>query len=151
MMLRRIAAAACCLGIGAGLIAAAARPLAAETKAAAAATPAPEPPPAPPEPQPPPYQAQLLRLAEVMGTLAYLRDLCGDLDGAEWRKRVAALIDAEAGTQTRKEQIAGAFNRGFRGYQLTYRRCTPAAHVVISRYLDEGGRLAHEITSRYGG
>ena len=94
---------------------------------------------------------RLLRLAEIMGTLAYLRDLCGDNDGAEWRKRMAALLSVEGRTERRKAELAGAFNHGFRGYELTYHSCTAAANVVIDRYLDEGGRLAREITSRYGG
>jgi uncharacterized protein (TIGR02301 family) len=119
---------------------------------AAAPTTAPAPPPAAaPAQEPPPYEPDLLRLAEIMGALAYLRDLCGDDDGAEWRNRVAALIAAESNDATRKAVLAGAFNRGFRGYGLTYHSCTPAAHVVIGRFLEEGGRLARDITSRYGG
>lgn len=109
------------------------------------------PPAAPAAEPPPPYEAELLRLAEILGTLAYLSDLCGDSDGAEWRNRMASLIAAEGKNETRKEELAGAFNRGFRGYELTYHSCTPAAQVVIARFLDEGGRLAHDITSRYGG
>ena len=31
----------------------------------------------PAEPPPPPYEPQLLRLSEIMGSLAYLRGLCG--------------------------------------------------------------------------
>jgi uncharacterized protein (TIGR02301 family) len=128
----------------------------AQTPAKPAATAAPPAPPAPapaaaPVAEPPPYERDLLRLAEIMGTLAYLRDLCGDDDGAEWRNRVAALIAAESNDVERKAELAGAFNRGFRGYALTYHSCTPAAHVVIARFLEEGGRLARDITSRYGG
>ncbi|MBV9634662.1 MAG: TIGR02301 family protein [Methylobacteriaceae bacterium] len=107
--------------------------------------------PTPPrEPAPPPYEPQLLRLAEIIGALAYLRELCGEGDGAEWRKRMSSLIEAEGKTEMRKEALAGAFNRGFRGYELTYHSCTASAGVVIGRYLEEGGRIAREITSRYG-
>ncbi len=44
--------------------------------------------------------------------------------------------------------IAG-FNRGYSGFQQTYRTCTPAADVAIRRYLDEGAKLAREVTARY--
>lgn len=107
-------------------------------------------PPPPPEP-PPPYEPKLLRLGEILGTLAYLRDLCGDGDGAEWRQRMSALIDAEGSTQQRKERLAGAFNRGFRGYQMTYHACTAAAQTVIERLLDEGDRITRDVASRYAG
>ena len=41
------------------------------------------------------------------------------------------------------------FNRGYRGFQQTYRTCTPAADVVVRRYLEEGARISREITARY--
>ena len=111
----------------------------------------PEPAPAPRAEPPPPYEPQLLRLSEIMGALAFLRDLCGDQDGSDWNKRMNALIEAEARTETRREKLAGAYNRGFRSYEVIYRACTPTAHFIITRYLDEGGKIAREISSRFGG
>jgi uncharacterized protein (TIGR02301 family) len=112
---------------------------------------APAPPPPPAAEPPPPYEPQLLRLAEIMGALSYLRDLCGAKDGQMWRGRMTALLDAEAQTEARKERLAGAYNREFRGFQTTYRTCTPNAELVINRYLDEGGRLARDVQNRFGG
>jgi uncharacterized protein (TIGR02301 family) len=100
---------------------------------------------------PPPYEPQLLRLAEILGALSYLRDICTARDGDAWRGKMSTLLDAEAKTQTRRERLAGAFNRGFRGYEVIYRTCTPNAETVIARYLTEGGRLARDINYRYGG
>jgi uncharacterized protein (TIGR02301 family) len=119
-------------------------------QAAAPAKPSPSEKPAP-EPPPPPYEPQLLRLSEIMGALAYLRDLCGAQDADAFHAKMAALLNTEATTDARKERLAGAYNRGFQGYALTYRACTPAAHVVIARFLDEAARLAKDMASRYGG
>lgn len=105
----------------------------------------------PPPPEAPPYEAKLLRLGEILGTLSYLRELCGDNDAVEWRRRMSALIDAEGNTKERKEQLAGAFNRGFRGYQFSYHACTTAAQTIIERLLDEGDRITRDVTSRYAG
>lgn len=99
----------------------------------------------------PPYEPQIERLAERLGTLALLRDLCGDGDAAEFRARMAALLDAEARSSQRRDRLAGAFNRGFRGYRATYRTCTPSARLVISRSLAEADRLTRDLASRYGG
>jgi len=104
-----------------------------------------------PEPPPPPYEPQLLRLAEVLGALSYLRDLCGDKDGDKWRENMRALMEAEAQTQARKERLAGAFNRGFRGYETVYRSCTSNAQVIIERMLDEGTKLSDDVANRFGG
>ena len=109
-----------------------------------------EPPPPVADP-PPPYEPQLLRLAEVMGALAYLRDLCGAGDAGAFRERMASLLDAEAKTQARKEAMAGAYNKGFGDYGLFYRACTPAAREIIVRFLDEAARISADVANRYGG
>jgi uncharacterized protein (TIGR02301 family) len=97
----------------------------------------------------PTYERRLLRLAEMLGALAYLQDLCREPDskatGQIWRAQMTALIDAEGKTDVRKERLAGAYNRGFRGYEVNYRRCTPNAQAIITRFLDESGKLAHDI------
>ena len=114
-----------------------------------AVTPTPTPTPTPETP--PPYEPQLLRLAELMGALSYLRDLCQAGDGDQFRAEMARLLEAEAHTDERKATLAGAFNRGFGDYALTYRTCTANAHEVIAHYLDESGRIARDIAGRYGG
>ena len=130
----------------------------------------------PAEEAPPSYEPRLLRLAEILGALAYLQDLCKGSDaqsasqtshgqtnpgqtnpgqtnpgpnpGQIWRSQMAALMEAEGRTQLIKQRLAGAYNRGFRGYETSYRRCTPNAQAIIARFLDESGRLAHEIAQR---
>jgi uncharacterized protein (TIGR02301 family) len=125
------------------------RPATPKPPAASAAKPAA--PAEQPEPPPPPYEPQLLRLSELLGALAFLRPLCGGKDEDEWRGRMTRLIEAEASTQPRKDRLAGSYNRGYREYAQTYRTCTPAAQLIITRYLEEGGKLARELSSRYGG
>ncbi len=116
------------------------------------ATPKSAPETAPPAAEPPPpYEPQLLRLAQMMGALAYLRNLCGAGDGDQFRGRMAALLDAEGVIEARRDLLAGAYNQGFRDYETTYRVCTPAANEIIARYLSETARIAAEVAGRYGG
>ena len=115
-------------------------------QAAAKPTPSPTPPPAAA-----PYEGDVLRLAEVLGALAWLREVCDDGDGAKFRERMAALIEADPRAQEARDQMAGAFNRGFDGYRLSYRACTANARDAIAGYLDEAGRLAHDLATRYRG
>ena len=98
----------------------------------------------------PPYEKDLMRLSEVLGSLHYLRSLCGAEDGGAWREKMQAMMETEAGPPERKERLAGAFNAGFRAFQQTYKTCTPSARRAIQRYLDEGARLARESAVRYG-
>jgi uncharacterized protein (TIGR02301 family) len=96
-----------------------------------------------------PYESELQRLSEILGALHYLRDLCGAREGQIWRNEMQALVDAEAPSGERRERLVAAFNRGYRGFQQTYRTCTPAADLVIRRYLEEGSKIAREMTARY--
>jgi len=96
-----------------------------------------------------PYDRDLQRLAEILGALHYLRGLCGANEGGKWRNEMQALLDAETPSGERRDRLTASFNRGYRGFQQTYRTCTPAADLVIRRYLEEGSKISREITARY--
>ncbi|PZO01227.1 MAG: TIGR02301 family protein [Hyphomicrobiales bacterium] len=121
----------------------------AQQRPPAAAKP-PEPAPAP-EPPPPPYEPQLLKLAEIMGSLAYLRTLCAGKEAQDWRDRMSALIEAEGRTPLRRERLTSAYNRGFRAYSLTHRACGEGSQEASTRLAVEGERLARVLAGRYGG
>jgi len=96
-----------------------------------------------------PFDGNLQRLAEILGALHYLRNICGANEGLKWRNEMQSLVDAETPGGDRRAKMIASFNRGYRGYQQTYRNCTPAADVVIRRYLEEGSKIAREMTARY--
>jgi uncharacterized protein (TIGR02301 family) len=96
-----------------------------------------------------PYDADLQRLAEILGALQYLRTICNAKEGQKWRDQMQALIDAEAPDGDRRRKIVANYNRGYNGFQQTYRTCTPAADLAIRRYLQEGTRISRDITARY--
>jgi uncharacterized protein (TIGR02301 family) len=115
------------------------------------AAPPAEPAPAAAEPPAAPYEKELLRLAEIMGSLALLRPLCTAPDAREWSRRMQTLLEAEGTTPGRKERLAGAYNKGYQAFALTYRVCTASAQEASARYLREGELLARNIAGRYGG
>lgn len=98
---------------------------------------------------PAPYDGDLMRLSEILGALHYLRTLCGANEGNKWRDQMQALLTAETPSGDRRDKLVANFNNGYRSFQRTYRSCTPAAGVVVRRYLDEGAKISREITARY--
>ena len=96
-----------------------------------------------------PFDGDLQRLSEIMGALHYLQPLCGNREGAKWRGEMQALIEAETQPGERRARVVASFNRGYRGFQQTYRTCTPAAQFAVRRYLEEGSKISREITARY--
>ena len=97
-----------------------------------------------------PFDPVLERLAEILGSLHYLRGVCGSNEGTKWRNEMQALVDAEAPSGPRRTQMIAHFNRGYRTFEQSYRTCTPAADLAIRRYLEEGSKIAREVTARYG-
>jgi uncharacterized protein (TIGR02301 family) len=104
--------------------------------------------PAPTE-QSAPYDHDLQRLSEILGALHFLRGICNSNEGQKWRNEALALIDAEAPSGKRHDKLVASFNRGYSGFQQSYRTCTSAADVVVRRYLEEGARIARDMTARY--
>ena len=99
---------------------------------------------------PPAYDDQMMRLAEVLGALHYLRELCGANEEQLWRDEMKNLIEQEEPTAERRAMLVARFNRGFRGFQEIHRKCSAAAIEANNRYLRQGIRLANEIPNRYG-
>jgi uncharacterized protein (TIGR02301 family) len=101
------------------------------------------------EPSPAPFEGQLMRLAEILGALHHLRVLCGVNEEQKWRNEMQALIDAEAPEGERRRKMVDSFNRSYRGFRETYRTCTPNANIAIQRSLEEGAKIARDITAHY--
>jgi uncharacterized protein (TIGR02301 family) len=96
-----------------------------------------------------PFDGDLQRLAEILGTLHYLRGICGTNEGLKWRNEMQALVDAETPSGERRARMIAGFNRGYNGFQQTYRTCTPAASIAIRRYIEEGSKISRDLTARY--
>ena len=96
-----------------------------------------------------PYEAGLMRVAEVMGSLHFLRNLCGD-KGNQWRQTMERLLAAENPDPERRARFIASFNRGYRSFESTYTKCTASATEAIGRYTVEGENLARDLAARYG-
>lgn len=97
----------------------------------------------------PPFQEKIERLAEILGSVHYLRNLCGETTNV-WRDKMDALLTAENPAAERRARMVASFNRGYKAFAQTYAKCTPAATTALSRYTVEGTSLTNEIVLRYG-
>ncbi len=121
-----------------------ARKGAAEPPAAASQAPAAE------TNKPAPYDEQLMRLAEVLGSISYLRSLCG-APQEDWRTSMRQLLDSDASNEpARRERLTASYNRGYRSFASVHGACTAAARTAEERYRNEGATLAAEIAARFG-
>ena len=91
--------------------------------------------------QPAPYDHDLQRLSEILGALHFLRGICNSNEGQKWRNEALALINAEAPSGKRHDDMVASFNRGYLSFQ-SYRTCISVADVVVGRYLETQRSLA---------
>ena len=96
-----------------------------------------------------PFEQPLMRLAEVLGSLHYLRNLCGEA-GNQWRNEMEQLLASENPQAERRTRFVASFNRGYRSFDGVYVTCTASATEAISRYMKEGEALSRDIATRYG-
>jgi len=97
---------------------------------------------APPPPDDRPYDNKLMRLAEILGAVHYLRELCGAGEGQLWRDQMKEILSNEGTTAVRRAKLVNSFNDGYRGYRRTYRTCTQSAVLATRRFSTEGAQIA---------
>jgi uncharacterized protein (TIGR02301 family) len=106
--------------------------------------------PPPPAATTAPYDADLLQLAQIMGALHFLEQLCDGAGTSAWRDQMAALLAAEQPDDRRRARLVDSFNRGFESYRSVYRECTDSARLAITRYEDQGAMIAADLDAKYG-
>ncbi len=89
-----------------------------------------------------PYDDKLVRLSEILGAVHYLRELCGQNDGQQWRDQMREILAADGGSALRKAMLTRSFNNGYRSFGRTYQACTPSAQAAIGLFLSEGAQIA---------
>lgn len=97
-----------------------------------------------------PYDDKLLRLSEILGSVHYLRTLCGAKEDNKWRDTMSAILAAEQPGPNRRARLIAHFNRGYRTFSGSYSTCTASALLASERYMEEGATLSKQITQRYG-
>lgn len=98
-----------------------------------------------------PYDRQLFRLAETLGAVHYLRELCVGEDGPTWRAHMTALLSSEGTSARRRALLARRFNQGYQNYSRTYRTCTVTAKAALERFLRDAAETTDAMLKTAGG
>jgi uncharacterized protein (TIGR02301 family) len=96
-----------------------------------------------------PFEPRLMRLAEILGSLHYLRNLCGET-GDTWRAQMEALLASENPDEERRARFVAHFNGAYRAFDGSYSSCTDSAREAINRYMREGAELTRDTAVRFG-
>lgn len=98
----------------------------------------------------PPYETRLYRVAELVGSLHYLNNLCGTVENNRLRETLQKVITAETANEpARRRQLVSRYNKGYRTFASVYTSCTDAAKTLEAQYRQEGRDLVIELLARY--
>ena len=97
----------------------------------------------------PPYENQMIQLAETLGSLHYLSNLCSDKTSL-WRDQMNELITAEKADTNRRKMLISAFNNSYRTYSDNYSQCTDQALKAVERFKQQGEKLTEALVAHYG-
>ncbi|WP_208435209.1 TIGR02301 family protein [Bartonella phoceensis] len=98
--------------------------------------------------QSPSYETKLLRLAEILGSLHFLQNLCSTPTN-QWYDYMHVLIEAEQPMPQRRAYFYEEFNRAYRAFSENYHHCTQSAIEANQRYIEEGRALSESLITSY--
>ncbi|MHA1546570.1 MAG: TIGR02301 family protein [Alphaproteobacteria bacterium] len=97
------------------------------------------------------HQMQVSRLAEILGALHHLREICGNNERQLWRDQMVELLEVEAPNTLTRTRMTDAFNRGYNDFRRTYSTCTASAKTVATRFFHEGGKISNSLSTHLRG
>lgn len=95
------------------------------------------------------YDEKLNRMAEILGSLHYLYNLCGSQTDI-WRDYMQKFIPALRADARRQQRLYAAFNRSYEAFAGNYAACTKAAKEAAERYRLEGQNLSRNLVDHFG-
>ncbi len=95
-----------------------------------------------------PYDERLSRLSELLGSIHFLRELCGANEGQQWRDRMKDILDNEGTSALRRARLTRSFNAGWRLFSRTYSSCTPSAQATVQKFLAEAAQIAEGLSKQ---
>jgi len=104
------------------------------------------------------YNDELNRLAEILGSLHYLTNLCAPpaprsaaAANMQWRNAMEQLITALHGDAEQTARLTAAFNRSYQAFADSYSKCAPSAREALARYKQAGQDLSGKILENFSG
>lgn len=100
---------------------------------------------APARPRDAAYNADLIRLSEVLGAIHYLRALCRTNEGQLWRNKMTEMLETEEPDEDQRQLLVSHFNITYHRYRKAYERCTTQAVSDANQFIEEGEQLSDRL------
>lgn len=99
--------------------------------------------------QPHPYDNALLQLADNLGALQFLTNLCGKDNDKFWLEKMDALLKAQNPSLAQRLELVAAFNNAYRSFATNYRSCTTSAQEALNYYNNQVKTIINNLLQQY--
>ncbi|MBX3508233.1 MAG: TIGR02301 family protein [Parvibaculum sp.] len=91
--------------------------------------------------------AKAAQLAEILGAVHHLRDICGTNEGQLWRNKMIEMIGVLEPSDQDRQKLVKNFNDAYYRYKNAYPACTAAAARQSDKLMQDGQRIAEELAA----
>jgi len=84
----------------------------------------------------------LVRLAEILGSVHHLREVCGADEGALWRNKMIDMMNVASLDTEARQRMISHFNDAYYQARSMFPECSRSAAAKSNALFDEGRRLA---------
>lgn len=91
------------------------------------------------------FARRVQELAEILGQVHYMRNLCVDGEDTVWRDAMMELIRLEEPSRDERREMTRRFNQGYHAARDKYPACDRAARREMQRLASTGARLSSRL------
>ncbi|MBX3505754.1 MAG: TIGR02301 family protein [Parvibaculum sp.] len=97
------------------------------------------------------FPPKAVQLAEILGAVHHIRDICGANEGQLWRNKMIEMIAVLGPTEAERQRLVKHFNDSYYRYRNAYPKCTATAAGQSDKLMQDGQKIAEELAaSGYG-
>jgi uncharacterized protein (TIGR02301 family) len=89
----------------------------------------------------------LMRLAEILGSVHHLRDVCGANDGLLWRNKMIDMMNVAKLDPKQRKAMISHFNDAFYDARTRFPHCTSDAAKRANSLFNEAHHLAERLAN----
>ncbi|MFP3944804.1 MAG: TIGR02301 family protein [Alphaproteobacteria bacterium] len=98
--------------------------------------------------QPDRFGQQIQELAEILGRVHYMRNLCVGNEDMVWRDAMMELLRLEEPSRAERKEMTRRFNEGYHAARDRFPECDAKARHEMKRLSSDGARLSSRLARK---
>lgn len=94
------------------------------------------------------YEADLVRMSELLGSIHHLRSICTLNEGSMWRGKMIDMLGTLEGSKSQRDMLISHFNDYYFRAERRFPICTSVAAREANKLFREAETLARRLSSQ---